>query len=64
MKIKSKLLVTASIVVALCIGFLIGISVNSSKVNKSDISGTMGKGKHKVCTSAQANSFSCVSCHD
>ena len=64
MKTKSKMLVAVSIIAALCIGFFIGISVNGTKVSKSDISGTMGKGKHKVCTSPQANSFSCTTCHD
>lgn len=62
MKTKSKLLIAVSIVAALCIGFFIGISVNSgAKANKSDVSGTMGKSK--ACTTAQSNSKSCTPCH-
>ena len=64
MNTKSKMLVALSIIAALCIGFLVGVNVNSTKVNKSSISGTMGKDKHKTCTSPQANSASCQSCHD
>ncbi len=64
MNTKSKMFVALSIIAALCIGFLVGISVNSPKINKSAVSGTMGKDKHKVCTSSQANAFSCTTCHE
>ena len=43
MKKKSNLFTVIGGVVALAIGFLIGISVNYPKVSNSDISGTIGK---------------------
>ena len=63
MKTKSKLLVAVSIIAALCIGFFIGLSVNGTKVNKSNVSGTIANGKHKTCTSPKAMSNACVDCH-
>ena len=62
MNTKSKMFVALSIIAALCIGFLVGISVKNTKINKSTVSGTMGKDKHKVCTSKQTTS-SCMDCH-
>ncbi len=64
MKTKVKMLIAISIMAAWCIGFFIGISFNSGKVNTSDVSGTIGKGKHKICTSNQAMSGPCTSCHN
>jgi hypothetical protein len=64
MKTKSKMLVAVSIIAALCIGFFIGVSYNSGKINTSDVSGTIGKGKPKVCSSSMASSAACPTCHN
>lgn len=43
MKTRTKALIIVSILAALCIGFLIGISVNSSSPDRSNIAGSFGK---------------------
>jgi len=43
MKLKSTPLFIIGLIAALCIGFLIGISVDYPKTNKSDVAGTFGK---------------------
>ena len=55
MKTKTKLLFAIGLMAALCIGFLIGISVDFPKVNKSDLAGTFGKAEkfHKVQMTAK-----------
>jgi hypothetical protein len=50
MKTKTKLLLAIGLLAALCIGFLIGISVDIPKLNSSYLAGTFGKAEkfHKV----------------
>lgn len=43
MKLKSTPLFIIGLVIALCIGFLIGISVDYPKTDKSEVAGTFGK---------------------
>jgi hypothetical protein len=55
MKTKTKLLFAIGFIAVLCIGFLIGISVNFPKPDNSDLAGTFGKAEkfHKVQMTAK-----------
>jgi hypothetical protein len=55
MKTKTKLLFAIGFISVLCIGFLIGISVNFPKPDNSDLAGTFGKAEkfHKVQMTAK-----------
>lgn len=55
MKTKTKLLFAIGFLAVLCIGFLIGISVDFPKVDNSDLAGTFGKAEkfHKVQMTAK-----------
>jgi hypothetical protein len=55
MKTKTKLLFAIGFLAVLCIGFLIGISVNFPKPDNSDLAGTFGKAEkfHKVQMTAK-----------
>jgi hypothetical protein len=55
MKTKTKLLFAIGFIAVLCIGFLIGISVNTPKLNNSNLAGTFGKAEkfHKVQMTAK-----------
>ncbi|MEI6049884.1 MAG: hypothetical protein WCS03_13345 [Bacteroidota bacterium] len=55
MKTKTKLLFAIGLMAALCIGFLIGISVDYPKLDVSELAGTFGKAEkfHKVQMTAK-----------
>jgi hypothetical protein len=55
MKTQVKLFIAIGLIAALCVGFLIGISIDYPKPNQTELAGTFGKAEkfHKVQMTAK-----------